>query len=300
MMEIINPAFEDLVDPSAQLELIASGFKFTEGPVWHAKNRCLYFSDIPADTLYCYQPSVGVAVFRKPSHFSNGLSINAMGELVVCEHRGRAVSQQSGKDFKTIVSHFRGKKLNSPNDIIISRDGCIYFSDPIYGLQEGFGGPAEQELDFQGVYRLRPGQKEAELLFSDFERPNGLAFNHDESLLLVIDTVKQHIRQFEKKADGSFTDRGIFAELWGDGPGRPDGMKLDRKDNLFCTGPGGIWVFSPAGCLLGKMIISDKDKTANLAWGDDDRKSLYITSSGILFRLRCKTTGMTPMDVFLT
>ena len=299
MIEVLNPAFEDLVDPAAQLELISSGFKFTEGPVWHAKKSCLYFSDIPADTLYCYQPSAGVTEFRKPSHFSNGLSINASGELVICEHRGRAVSRQSGNNFTVVVSHFKGKKLNSPNDIIVSRDGSIYFSDPIYGLQEGLGGPAEQELEIQGVYRVGPGEKEAELLFDDFERPNGLAFNHDDSMLLVIDTVKQHIRQFEKKADGSFTDKGVFAELLGEGPGRPDGMKLDIDDNVFCTGPGGIWVFSSAGGLLGKIILSDKDKTANLAWGDDDRKSLYITSSGNLFRLRCKTTGMTPMDVFL-
>ncbi len=294
MYSVTDSRFEDLIDVSSEMELVAENFKFTEGPVWHAKEGCLYFSDIPANTLYRYDEKAGVSAFRKPSHFSNGLTLSKDGKLIICEHRARAVTLQTSEGYTTLASHFQGKRLNSPNDIIISNDGTIYFSDPIYGLQEGLGGPAEQELDFQGVFMLRPGEKEPVLLFDDFERPNGLALSRDESKLFVIDTVRQHIRVFSKEEDSSYQGGEVFAELWGEGLGRPDGMKFDDQDNVFCTGPGGIWVFSAHGVLLGKIHL--EKKTANLAWGDADRSSLYITSSDKLFRLRCKTSGTSPMD----
>lgn len=293
MYTVIDERFESLIDISTEPELLASDFKFTEGPVWHSKEKCLYFSDIPANSLYRYDEKTGVSVFRKPSHFSNGLTLTKDGNLIICEHKSRSITLQTQNGFQLLADHYQGKKLNSPNDIIVSRNGTIFFSDPIYGLQEGFGGPASQEMEIQGVFILRPGEKELELLFDDFERPNGLAFNQDESLLFVIDTVLQHIRVFSKDENGNYTGGKVFAELWGEGQGRPDGMKLDAFGNVFCTGPGGVWVFTPKGDLLGKIHF--EKKTANLAWGDDDQKSLFITSNKSLFRLRCKTQGMCPM-----
>lgn len=295
MFDVIKEDFNKLINPTSKLELIADDFKFTEGPVWHKEENCLYFSDIPSDTIYRYDLTTGISVFRNPSHFSNGLTLNKQGMLIVCEHKSRSVTIQTEDVFQTIVDSYNGKKLNSPNDIIISKNGTIFFSDPIYGLQEGLGGPATQELSFQGVYMLKPGAKEPELLFDDFERPNGLALSDDENSLFVNDTVRQHIRVFTKDKNGNYSNGRIFAELFGDGLGRPDGMKLDNYGNMFCTGPGGIWIISPSGELLGKIRL--EQKTANLAWGDGDRRSLYITSSSSLYRLRCKTSGKSPMDL---
>lgn len=294
MFDIIRPGFNELIDPTSKLELLASDFKFTEGPVWHKEEECLYFSDIPSNTIFRYDYKTGVSIFKNPSHFSNGLTLNAKGNLIVCEHQTRAITSQTDTGFEIMAEQYKGKKLNSPNDIIISKNGTIFFSDPIYGLQEGMGGPATQELGFQGVYMLEPGKKEPELLFDDFERPNGLALSKDEHTLFVNDTVRQHIRVFTKDQNGKYSNGAVFAELFGEGLGRPDGMKLDDGGNVFCTGPGGIWVISPTGELLGKIRLDQK--TANLAWGDNDRRSLYITSSSNLYRLRCKTAGRSPMD----
>ncbi|NMB61854.1 MAG: SMP-30/gluconolactonase/LRE family protein [Chloroflexi bacterium] len=295
MFNIISKKFEELIDSSSKLELLANNFEFTEGPVWHKEKKCLYFSDIPSNTLFCYNDKRGVSIFRQPSNFSNGLTLNKQGMLIVCEHRSRSVTIQTDDGFETISDQFNGKKLNSPNDIIISRDGTIFFSDPIYGLQEGMGGPAIQELDFQGVYMLKPGENEPVLLFDDFERPNGLALSDDENTLFVNDTVCQHIRVFTKNSKGEYSNGTVFTELFGEGLGRPDGMKLDNWGNVFCTGPGGIWVISSTGELLGKILL--EQKTANLAWGDDDCRSLYITSGTNLYRLRCKTAGKSPMEI---
>lgn len=294
MFDVIKDEFNELIDSTSKLEPIADNFKFTEGPVWHKEENCLYFSDIPSNKMYRYDNTTGISVFRDPSHFSNGLTLNKQGELIICEHKSRSITIQTKDDFQTIADTYKGKKLNSPNDIIISSDGTIFFSDPIYGLQEGLGGPATQELSFQGVYMLKPDAKEPELLFDDFERPNGLVLSKDENSLFVNDTVRQHIRVFTKDENGNYSNGQIFAELFGDGLGRPDGMKLDNYGNMFCTGPGGIWIISPSGELVGKIRL--EHKTANLAWGDDDRRSLYITSSSCLYRLRCKTSGKSPMD----
>ena len=295
VFEISDYSFTELIDPNAKLELVADGFKFTEGPVWHTQENCLYFSDIPSDTIYKFDNKTGISIFRKPSNYSNGLTLNHRGQLIICEHKSRALTIQTEDGFHTLANKFKSKKLNSPNDVIISQDGTIYFSDPIYGLQEGLGGPATQELSFQGVYQLKPGTSDPVLLFDDFERPNGLALSDDENILFVNDTVRQHIRGFKKDQYGNYSNGYIFAELFGDGVGRPDGMKLDRHGNIFCTGPGGIWVFSSSTKLLGKILLSQK--TSNLAWGDFDRCSLYITSSSCLYRIRCKTSGKSPMDL---
>ena len=174
--------------------------------------------------------------------------------------------------------------------MVAAKDGSILFTDPIYGLRPGNGGPAEQELDFQGVYRLLPDRKQLELISKDFERPNGLVFSPDEKYLYVDDTVRQHIRRFELQPDWKVAGGQIWAELWDDNyAARPDGMKVDINGNLFSTGPGGLWIFNPQAELLGRIFLPNK--TSNPNWGDDDRRSLYTTSSSTVLRIRCKTRG---------
>jgi len=187
-----------------------------------------------------------------------------------------------------------GKKLNSPNDIVSTKEGFIYFTDPIYGLRDGNGGPAEAELSFQGLFCFKDGWTEPKLVCGDFEHPNDVALSYDQQRLYAIDTVKQHIRIFNIEPDGSLQEGQIYQELWGDGEDRPDGLKLDIYDNVFSTGPGGIWIFRSDGVLLGKIKFSQK--TANLAFGGEDRRSLFITSSQFLFRLQLKTRGFSPLE----
>ena len=182
-----------------------------------------------------------------------------------------------------LASHYDGKELNSPNDVVVKSDGAIYFSDPTYGRKEHFGVPREPQLPFRGVYRLAPGslapgaKKTLTLLADDFAQPNGLCFSLDEKTLFVNDTDKQHIRAFDVKPDGTVANSRVWAKTVGEGPGAPDGMKIDSAGNLFCCGPGGIHVFAPDATCLG--VIKVPEYTANFCWGDDDFKSLFITAS---------------------
>lgn len=295
VFEIIHPNFKSLVDIKRHPEIIQSEFQFTEGPVWHAQQHCLYFSDIPANTLYCYSEQKGVEIAFQPSGFSNGLTLDPSGAILACEHRTRAITRYAESEKTILADTYQGKKLNSPNDIVVTKQGLIYFTDPTYGLREGNGGPAEAELPFQGLYCYRTDWAEPKLVCADFERPNGVALSNDQKTLFVIDTVKQHIRSFQIQKDGSLVDGRIILELWGKGPDRPDGLKLDEFDNIFSTGPEGIWVFRSDHALLGKIRFPQK--TANLAFGGEDRSSLFITSSQYLIRLRLKTRGLTPLDL---
>jgi gluconolactonase len=295
-IEAVRPEFNDIIAPDTTIETIAEGLVFTEGPVWDARHKRLLFSDIPADTNYSWSQTEGLKPFRHPAGFPNGMTFNRQGDLITCEHQTRAVTvtKEGGKP-QVVASHFNGKKLNSPNDIVAANDGSILFTDPIYGLREGNGGPAEAELDFQGVYRLPPGGGELELVTDSFERPNGLALSRDEKQLYIIDTVRQHIRVFQVGENWEISGGCIWVELWDDGKvGRPDGMKFDKQGNLFSTGPGGVWVFNPQGDVLGRIYLPDK--TSNLAWGDDDLQSLFIASSTKVYRVRCQTGGWPLVD----
>ena len=294
LFEIVDPNFTKLISPQANLEKVYGGFIFTEGPVWDSSRKCLYFVDIPASTIYQYSEKEGLSIFRQPSFFANGLTMTKNYELIACEHQRRAISIQRNDRVEILCDHYQGKKLNSPNDVIQASDGSILFSDPIYGLRDGLGGPAIRELPIQGVFRLPPGEKDPILICGNFERPNGLALNKNESRLFVDDTVRQHIRVFEIGNDWQITGGNVFADLHGELPGRPDGMRIDHSDNIFCIGSGGIWVFNASGNLLGNIFIPEK--TSNLAWGDEDHHSLYITGSTSLYRLRCLTSGLFPSD----
>jgi gluconolactonase len=294
-IEKLDPKFDNLIAPDAVIEKIADGFSFTEGPLWNSGGNYLLFSDIPESKIFKWSAKNGVEIYRKVSHFSNGLTYDPDGKLIACEHQSRSITREiAGGEFETLASHYQGKKLNSPNDVVASRDGSILFTDPIYGLQAGNGGPADQELPFQGVYRIKPGNNELELITDSFERPNGLAFSPDNKTLYIADTVRQHLRAFNVDENWRFTGGQLWAELWDENvSGRPDGLKVDVAGNLFSAGPGGVWVFNSKADLLGRIYLDGK--TSNLAWGEDGH-SLFITCSSVVYRIKCKTAGKIPPD----
>lgn len=289
-IEIFEKAAEHLLDRNAEIVRLADGFQFTEGPAWDPVNQRLFFSDIPGNTMYTYNTVDGVQVYRKPSNYSNGLTIDNQGCLFACEHRTRCITRtDTDGNVEVLATHYQGKRLNSPNDLILTRSCAIIFTDPHYGLTEGLGGPAEQEQLHRGVYRLIPGQEPA-LLISDFDAPNGLALNPDESILYVDDSIHQHIRAFRVAPDWTLSGGEVLAELKEDGQaGVPDGLKVDISGNIFCTGPDGIWVLDTEGTLLARIHMPEV--AANLNWGDEDRGTLYITASTGLYKLRTLTHG---------
>jgi len=220
----------DLVDSEAQVEQIGTGCLFTEGPIWNAEGNFLLFSDIPADQIKMWTPDSGITTFRQPSGQSNGLTYDNQKRLLACEHANRRVSRtELDGTVTTLVSHYEGKKLNSPNDIAVKSDGSIYFTDPPYGLKAEYGEEGGAELDFQGVYRLSADGQQLTLLVDDFERPNGLCFSPDESILYIDDTTRMHVRAFDVQADGTITKDRVFAVEKGE-HGAPDGMKVDQQE----------------------------------------------------------------------
>jgi gluconolactonase len=293
LLDVYEPEVTDLVDPGAQLEDLADGFVFTEGPVWDFRQGHLLFVDLAGDAMYRYRPEEGVGAYRKPSGYSNGTALDADGLLVLGEHRARRVAREvePGR-FETVVDSYDGQQLNAPNDLVIAADGSIIFTDPHYGLGEGYGGPAEQVLPHRGVYRVAPGADEPQLLADDFEGPNGLALDPSGRRLYVVDTEHSHIRLFEVGDDWSLTGGDVFVELDGDGVGVPDGMKLDEAGRVYSTGPGGIWIVNGNGGVLGRIKIPVV--AANLAWGDQDAQTLYITASEHLYRLPTRASGFVP------
>ena len=289
--DVRDVRFEAIVAGDVPIERLATGFGFTEGPVWDARGKRLIFSDMKQDCMRCWSTSGGIATFRQPSNKVNGNAIDASGRLLSCEHStSRVVRLAPQGALEVVASHFQGKELNSPNDIIVKSDGAIYFTDPTYGrIREDLGLVRKQELGFQGVYRVLPDGSDVRLLASDFEQPNGLCFSLDESALFVNDTMRKHIRRFDVLPDGSVTGGDVWAETAGEEPGVPDGMKVDAEGDLFCTGPGGIHVFDTAGRLLG--VIRLPERPANFAWGGDDRRSLFVTATTSLYRLKTKVPG---------
>ncbi|RKU33157.1 gluconolactonase [Candidatus Poribacteria bacterium] len=289
-LDIQDARLVELVDADAEMEWLASGCQFTEGPLWNAAGKFLLFSDIPANTVRRWDATLGMSVFREPSGKSNGLTYDKQGCFIACEHANRRVSRtHPDGEVVTIASHYEGKRLNSPNDVVVKSDGSLYFTDPPYGLSSAYGVEAEKELDFQGVYRLSPDGETLTLLIDDFDRPNGLCFSPDESILYINDTERMHIRAFDVQADGTLANGRVFGVEEGEN-GKPDGMKVDVRGNVYLTGPGGIWVFAPDGTHLGVLFLPER--AANLAWGGDDWKTLFITASTSLYRIRCKVAGV--------
>lgn len=283
---IVGDKFEAIVGDAA-VEKIAGGFEFTEGPVWSPEGHLL-FSDIPANTIYRWTPgSAAAEVFRRPSGHSNGLTLDREGRLLACEHDRRVSRTEEEGRVVTLADRYNGRRLNSPNDIVVKSDGGIYFTDPPFGLPNREEG---KELDFNGVFRLS-SDGSLTLLDDTLSLPNGLAFSPDERVLYVDDSHRGHIRAFDVQTDGTLSNGRVLAEIRkpGEEVGGGDGMKVDVQGNIFCTGRGGIFVFDSDGELLGSIKVPEIP--ANVAWGDDDLKTLYITARTGLYKIRVKTGG---------
>ncbi len=282
---------ERWLEPGARLEKLAGGFEFTEGPVWVNREQALYFSDIPASITRRWSERGGVEAVWTPNDKSNGMHLDLDNALLVCQHgKRRVVKWRGGTTVETVVDSFGGKALNSPNDLVVRRDGMIYFTDPPYGLTAAFGEPGRQELEFQGVYRTTPDRTQVLLVNRGFFRPNGLAFSPDQRRLYVNDSEESLIRVFHVNAAGDLEHETLFAEIRGTAPGCPDGMKADAQGNVFVTGPGGLWVFNPAGEKIGFLAVPEV--IGNLAFGDADRRTLFLTASSSLYRIRVIAPGI--------
>jgi len=270
-------------------EKVAGGFQFTEGPIWNAAGYLL-FCDIPADTIYRWTPTPGRSrggakeIFRQPSGKANGLTYDRRGRLIACESANRRVSlTEADGAIVTIADRYQGKPLNSPNDVVVRRDGTIYFTDPPH-VPHG----EKREFKSERVYRVSP-EHELSVLVSDFDRPNGIALSPDEKTLYVSDTARKHVRAFTLQTDGSAGGGRVFAELRSDQPVGPDGIKVDVKGNVYVAGPGGVWVFDKMGRHLGTIPVPETP--ANCAFGDRDFKTLYITASTSIYRVRLPYAG---------
>jgi gluconolactonase len=295
-LEVRSPGLHRVISPAAELAKVAAGFGFTEGPLWLGDE--LLFSDIVNSRIVRWRErpeGPEVRTFRVPSNLANGLTLDRQRRLLACEGGTRRLTRtEANGEIVVIAERYEGKRINSPNDVIVSSGGQIYFSDPFWG--NGFHNPygtrvhpRDRELAFDGVFRVDPdGSLHA--VAEDFVRPNGLALSPDESVLYVDDTRRFHIRAFDVRPDGSLANGRIFAELQGTEPGVPDGMKVDREGNVYCTGPGGIWIVAPSGEILGRIMIPEI--AANVAWGGPDWSTLYITASTSLYRIQGDVPGI--------
>ena len=280
-----NSKLGSILAPDAKVEKIAEGFRFTEGPIWHPEGFLL-FSDIPDNTIYKWQPGKETEIFRQPSGNANGNTLDNLGRLISAEHGNRRVSLTAENgEILTLADQYQGKKLNSPNDLVVKSDGSIYFTDPPYGIKS-----EQEELGFYGVYRLAQDGS-LTLLVDDFVRPNGIAFSPDETKLYVNDSDEGHIRVFDVQSNGTLANGRLFAALKPPSEqGAADGMKVDIEGNVYSTGPGGVWIFAPDGELLG--IIETPEPPANIAWGDRNYKTLYITARNSIYRIRLNIEGI--------
>jgi len=281
-VEIRDSALGQVVGEAVELERIATGFDFVEGPIWHPYETHLTFSDMPGDHMRRWTTSGEITTFRKPSNKANGNAYDRRGRMVTCEHAtSRVVRTEADGSITVLATHYRDKELNSPNDIVVKRDGGIYFTDPIYG-----------RMPYYGVERPQEDGSQPKLLVDDFAQPSGLCFSRDESQLFINDTERGHIRVFDVKPDGTLGNGEIWAEVTGEGEGTPDGMKIDSVGHLYCCGPGGVHVFAPDRRCLGVILVPEP--VANFTWGDDDLKSLFLTASTSLYRTRTRTPGLQP------
>lgn len=298
------PELDALLPANARIEVIASGFEWTEGPVWIKEDGgYLLFSDIPRNSIYRWKEKEGVSLWMKPSGYtgvadyglepgSNGLTLDSEGRLVLCEHGDRRIARlEKGGGKRTLVDNYQGKRLNSPNDLVYKSDGVLYFTDPIYGLPQRENDPM-RELSFCGVYRLATDGG-LTLLTDKLSRPNGIAFSPDEKTLYVANSDRSRAiwMKFPVKDDGTIGEGEVLYDATANAgrlPGLPDGFKVDRSGNLWATGPGGVYVISPQGGLLGRLETGEA--TSNIAWGGDG-SVLYITSDMYVCRVQTNTKG---------
>ena len=289
------PRMADLVAPDARLEKLWTGATWSEGPVWW-EDGGVTWSDIPNNRMLRWHPEEGGTVFREPSRHTNGHTRDREGRLVSCEHSGRAVSRtEADGTVVTLVDRYQGKRLNSPNDVVVKSDGTIWFTDPPYGILSDYEGvKADSEIGACYVYRLDPETGELTVVADDFDRPNGLAFSVDESLLYISDTGRSdapdgppHIRVFEVEDGRRLRNGRIFAEV---SPGAPDGFRLDVHGHIFTSAHDGIQVFTPEGERLGKILVPEI--VANCTFGGPEKNRLFITASTSLYAIDVLTSGL--------
>lgn len=291
-VDFFAAGMHDICDDDAQLVEIVRGLTFGEGPVWDRRGHRLYFVDIVGDKVLSWTPTVGLATVLSPSGHLNGMTFDHQGRLVIAGWSSRNIWRlETDGSLVSLASHYKGQKLSSPNDIVIKSDGAIYWTEMQNGLLiPGMdGADAQRYLDWQGVLRLGIDGILTPMV-TDFEGSNGLAFSLDERLMYVNDTPRAHIRVFPVEADGSFGEGRLFYDLQGDEPGHADGMKVDIAGNVYCTGPAGIHVVAPDGMLLGRLHVPGI--ATNMGWGDDDWRTLYITTRNSVFRTRLKIPGI--------
>jgi len=292
--DIRSPAFLDAVPDDATMAEIATGFGFVEGPIWHPHENWLVFSDIQESHQYRWSEAEGQSVFRTPSNQSNGNCFDRQGRVISCEHASSHLVRHDhgGKRVTTIASHYEGDELNSPNDVVCDRQGRLWFTDPSFGrIREDLGILRDQQLGFQGVYRLDPDGS-LHLVARDFRQPNGLCFSVDETRLFVNDSWGGHIRVFDVAQDGTLSGGAVWADVTGKGEGVPDGMKCTDDGHILCNGPGGVHLFDADGACLG--VILTPRKSTNFCFGGAGLHTLYITASTSVYRIETRMTGL-PM-----
>jgi len=310
----LDTALDQIISADTKVEKLAGDFGFVEGPVWVRSGGYLLFSDIPANAIDKWTPDGKLSVFLKPSGFtgsdpsdvgsqnnngqttvtllgSNGVTLDRQGRVVFCAHGDRDVVRIEKDGKRTVLAdRLEGKRLNSPNDLVFKSDGALYFTDPSAGLRKRDDDP-KKELPFNGVYLLKNGM--LRVLDKTFATPNGIAFSPDEKYLYVNDTTRKLIMRYEVQPDDTIANGKVFIDMSADkAAGVPDGMKVDQKGNVYCTGPGGFWIMSPEGKHLG--TVKTPELPANMAFGDADAKTLYLTARTGLYRIRLKVAGIRP------
>ncbi|MBI1766813.1 MAG: SMP-30/gluconolactonase/LRE family protein [Bacteroidetes bacterium] len=299
-IEVYDPALNQLIAPGSQAEIMGEGFDWSEGPVWIESAKMLLFSDVPKNIIYKWTEEKGIETFLTPSGYtgiiprggepgSNGLTLNANGQLAICQHGDRRVALLTASftnpkpEFKTLADNYKEKKFNSPNDLVFDKQGNLFFTDPPYGLLNNVNDSSKQ-LPFQGVYKVKPDGTVI-LLVDSLTRPNGIALSPDQQTLYIANSDKPVAKWYSFHIAGdSLSDAKIFysTKYAEEEKGSPDGLRVDKNGNLFATGPGGIWVFNPEGKALGRINLPEA--TSNCAFSDDG-KTLFITSDMYLLRV---------------
>lgn len=295
--DVLDPSFDSLINKNAKIERLYKGMLWAEGPVYFAESGYLLWSDIPNDRMLRWDERDGkVSSFRKPANYSNGNTRDRQGRLVTCEHGERRVTRTE-KDGKITVlaDSYQGKRLNSPNDVVVKSDNTVWFTDPPYGILTDYEGhKADMEQSGCHVYCFDPAAGKLRIVADDFDKPNGIAFSPDESLLYVSDTGyshnptgAHHIRVFKVAPDNRLSQSSIFAEI---SPGLADGFRLDTKGNIWTSAWDGVQCYSPSGQLLGKILVPEK--VANLCFGGPQRNRLFITASTSLYSVGVACQGL--------
>lgn len=293
-LETKHPDFGRIIREGQEPRVIADasdGLIFTEGPIWNGQNQSLTFSDIPGNAMYRWSEGGGLNRLVDYSYKGNGNAYAPDGDIVTCEHAASRIARRDGdgKNYRVVVSHYQGLELNSPNDVVVRRDGSIYFTDPYFGRNPSqVGVERSRQLAFCGVYRYAQGQ--LTLLDDRCETPNGLCFTGDERQLYVADSKPMEIFLYDVEPDGTLKNRRLFARTSGEGPGSPDGLKLDAEGNLYCCAQGGIHVFRPDGQMLGRICFPFQ--VANFTFGGKERKTLMICAGNRVLAIQGQIPGL--------